>query len=362
MTEENSTEFEKQRLEIEKMKLELELKKLEIEKEKSSPKSDSILPKDIKEANWVAIGLGVITILTLFLPWVKGVSSSSVSIFGYNSSSNASSAALSGIYTTEGQLCLILSIVGLFLNLKGKRIASFLGIASVFLILVFMGRMKGMYSTVRGDGYSGSFEMRLCSEMLFSIAAYSVYSILSYWNVLQSKISRNFIIALFAATIFIFCYYSRWPFEYMVIISIISFIPFKIFKFPFTLKFLITLILLMTIKEVWSPFSDNNMNVYYLIEVFGAVFLVELASKIIQKPVFETRKGIIFQYVFLPVLILLLVVTQPFFDSQNQYMVGKAISNYGFYTLIVLSVIFVVSAFKNHPGIENPAPSTINID
>lgn len=323
MSEENSNEFEKQRLEIEKMKLEIEMKKLELEKEKTAnetAKQFSTTPTSI-EPNILAVIIGIISALTLFFPWVRGVASGSVSILGYSNSSNISSGALSGISTSEGQICFLLSVVGIFFNIKGKRIASLIGIICVILIVIFVARIKDIHSTVSGTGYSGSFEMKIYDEIGYSILSYLIYSILSFWNFIKSKSARSYLLSFFSALFFwgsVYFLIHEGAFLIFFVSSVVGFFAFRTYKFPFSKKYLLVVFAFALVNYFFSRvlsgdseivhylkyelFNDNDLIVYFLMHSFGILFIVELIFKIRNKDFFETSSGLKFQKISLAVI------------------------------------------------------------
>lgn len=190
MTENSTNDFnaERERLEIEKQKLELEKQKLEFEKEKlQSQKENSIEPIKSKGINVVAIVLGIISILTVFLPWVKGNSSGSASVLGHDYSSSFSSGAISGIVAGEGMLALVLLVVGIILNFKGNRISFAFGAAAFLLTIVFYMRMQSAGTTVSGYGVSGSFRMNVQEGWIASLISTLLYSLFSAFSVTQRK-------------------------------------------------------------------------------------------------------------------------------------------------------------------------------
>ena len=192
MTENSTNDFnaEKERLEIEKQKLELEKQKLEFEKEKlQAQKEISSEPQKSKGINIVAIIFGVLSILSVFLPWVKGHSSGSVSALGHDYSSSFSSGAISGIVAGEGMFALVLLAVGIILNFKGNRISFAFGVAAFLMTIVFYMRMQSAGSSVSGYGVSGSFRMDVQEGWIASLISTLLYSLFSTFNVTQRKVT-----------------------------------------------------------------------------------------------------------------------------------------------------------------------------
>ncbi len=185
MTEESKSQFdsERERLEIEKQKLALEKEKFEFEKTKhNSLKETQPQVKNNSRINIVAIVLGIASILTVFLPWVKGDASGSVSAMGQNYSSSYSSGAISGIVAGEGLLSVILLAVGIIFNFKGNRISAAFGTAAFLLTIIFFIRMQAAGTTISSYNATGSFRMNVMDGWFYSALTTLLYSILSIFN------------------------------------------------------------------------------------------------------------------------------------------------------------------------------------
>ena len=317
MAEDNSKDLENKRLEVEKLRLEVEMQKLELEKSRIST-GDTQIPKlpnqktVFESWNMLGVVFGIISISTLFFPWVEGVASGSVSLFGYNSSSSFSSGSISGISTSEGQLCMLLTLIGIYLNFKGNRIAGIIGIICSIFIFVFASRMLDLRSSVMSSGMTGSFEMKILDPLMYSFLSYIIFSIFSIWNFAKTEKEKaiGILISIATSIIILWLQYIEGNNLFILIVAIPSYFIYKKYSFTVTKTFIPLIFAISTFdflfqsisRAIFSPywqewygiFDVNSIFMGLLVALFIIVFVIELINKLVDQELGKTKFGLFF--------------------------------------------------------------------
>jgi len=206
-TDKEKLDIERQKIELEKMRLELERQKLEFEKQKQEEEKEKEVSeneeKDIDELttqinlknqnkqyepNKLGIGLAILMIIAVFLPWVEA--SSSASAMGY--SAEYSTGQISGINFGDGFIAILLSVAGGFLMYKRNEFAILMGGINILIGVAHLAGWTGFnlgtstsYESTLGDASITASIIPQFGLYLFTLVS-ALYSIVSFSNFKKS--------------------------------------------------------------------------------------------------------------------------------------------------------------------------------